>query len=180
MSIDPGIKYCGWAVSETTPEDEPFGAKLINYGTIYGSGRGTEITVNIIGSIEEIMQSHGVTVLSCEDYTYIPNKHRGIFQVPALIGVIKYHWLLRTNTEVTIIHATKWKGYVCGSATAPKSDVRDALEHRLGEEFILDVQDKFTHAGGKGAEDCFDAIAQNLYMCHLVEENRSAQQTEVA
>lgn len=174
LAIDPGIKFLGWSVSRVSPEDEEFSVELLDYGTISGGGSRTGLVVDIINQVDTVMSKHNITILGCEDYMHIPGKEQGLFVVPALIGVLKYHWYLRTSKEAIVIPSGTWKKVSCGSGNANKSEVKDAITLRLGKDVMLDIEQMFENTKGKGEQDCIDSIGINLYLCTMVGRNRDS------
>jgi Holliday junction resolvasome RuvABC endonuclease subunit len=180
MTIDPGTSFLGWAVSKTSPDNIPFFAALLDHGTIYGEGKGTPLIVDIVSKVDLVIAKYNPDVLCLEDYMYIRGKTTGIFAVPALLGVLKYHWYLRTSKEAIMILASTWKTPICGNPSANKLDVRESLSHHIPKEVMEDIKREYRKVKGKGEQDCIDAMAINLYVCKTIDMNRRLEKTSLS
>jgi len=165
------MKNLGWSISRVS-DTEAFNAELIDWGTIYGKGEGMEVIAGIVTSVLALADKHTIDVLSIEDYQYISGKERGMFVVPMLIGVLKYVWYTRTSKEVVMVSAASWKALVCGYGNASKDDVREHMKRFLPEEVQKQIHDEYEKLNNRGVQDCIDAIAQGIYVCSLIANNR--------
>ena len=101
LTIDPGTRYLGWALSKTSSKDEQFSADLIDHGTICGKGKGTPLIVDIVSSLDAIMDKYNPTILCLEDYLFLVGKgkqddpegttkyRRGLFAIPSLLPLLQ-------------------------------------------------------------------------------------------
>lgn len=165
----------GWSISKISPETDPFSAELVDYGTIVGKGKKTKIIVGIINQVDEIINKYGVDILCCEDFLFNPGRRlKGLFVVPSLIGVLKYHWYLRTSNEAIIVSAPTWKAKICGNPRADKDAIRSSMTKYLKEETISDIEAYYKAQSGRGEQDCIDSLALNMYVCSMISRNRNA------
>ena len=191
LTVDPGTRYLGWAVSKTSSKDESFSADLIDHGTICGEGEGTPLVVDIVSKLDAIMERYSPTVMCLENYLFLVGKNKqedgdnttkyrkGLFAIPSLLGVLKYHWYLRTNEEPIMIYAATWKAALCGKSYAKKEDVRISLSAHLPKKVVQAIKDEYADKKGKGEQDCLDAIAINLYVCKRIDLNRKIKDTNL-
>jgi len=167
MAIDPGTHRLGWSVSRVYLEGGEIRRDWLARGSVFGKGKGCSLISGIAAQVRDIQKLHKVDVLAIEDYIFIPGRSSGIFAVPALIGVLKHEWYTRTWREPIMIEPSVWKKIVCNNGNANKMDVLDSLGRFLSEEEILDIHDEFKKHKLKefqDPQDCFDAIAIDLYV----------------
>lgn len=179
MAIDPGTSYLGWSMSLVTPVEEKFSAELVDHGTIYGVGTGSKLIAGILAELDEVIERYKPDHLAIEDYIYIPGRENGLFAIPALIGVIKYHWYLKTRKEAFTIYAATWKTCICGFPYANKDTVRESLKQRLSPEIIASIDEVYKQVQQKGEQDAIDAIAIGLYVCQMMGLNRVVNDTSL-
>jgi len=172
------MKNLGWSISRVSEADD-FSAELIDWGTVYGSGTGMAVVDGIVKNILAIADKHSIDVLAIEDYQYIPGKERGMFVVPALIGILKYVWYLRTGQEVVMVNAASWKTLVCGFGNASKLDVRENMTRFLPQQVQDQIKEEYSQKRNRGVQDCIDAIALGIYVCSLIANNRRMEQVTV-
>lgn len=170
ICIDPGTKYMGWSVVTVRKSGE---AMLDDRGTIIRTGLGTGSTVRMVQEVFSIVENTQPDGMVVEDYMLIPGRTKGVFAVPALIGVLKYEWYRRTGKEVITVPARVWKAVVCRSHNAKKIDVREALKGFIDTESYNQIVQEFSEVRGKhssdyGEQDCIDAVAIGLYVCLMI------------
>ncbi len=177
IAIDPGTKFLGWSIVTVPENDDP--PMLIDHGLISRKPKliGTESTVDITNILFDVINSYHPDELVIEDYVFIPGKTRGMFSVPALIGVIGYRWYIFTKKEPISIRSQVWKKPICGNANAPKYFVRESMKHFLDEKVYNNIVEEFaakrgTKKSDEGEQDSIDAIAIGLYACMAVLEER--------
>lgn len=145
---------------------------LIDYGTVYGKGRGTKVVVSIVETIRNIQSTHSPNVLAVEDYIHRPGMTRGLFVVPALIGVIKYDWYTRKKNEPIMIPAVTWKTRLFGAPHASKPEIREHMKRYITESLVTDIEEEYNSLKLKGVQDCLDAIGIGLCACLMILQNR--------
>lgn len=171
MGIDPGIRFLGWSVSKVDPGHS--GASLLDYGTIYGKGKGTRVIANIAEQVREIQDTHSVDVLAIEDFVPMRGlRLRGVFVVPALIGVLKYDWFVRHANEPVMIPASTWKTALFGRPNASKDEIRALMRKYLPDQLVDDIEQEYNNAKKKGSQDCLDSIAVGLFGSLMILQNR--------
>jgi Holliday junction resolvasome RuvABC endonuclease subunit len=191
LTIDPGTRFLGWAVSKISSKDDKFSADLIDHGTICGEGEGTPLVIDIVSKLDVIMEKYNPTTMCLENYLFLVGKNKqgdpenttkyrkGLFAIPSLLGVLKYHWYLRRDEEPIMIYAATWKAALCGKAYANKEDVKLSLSAHLPKKVVQAIRDEYSDKGGKGEQDCLDAIAMSLYVCKRIDWNRKIKDTEL-
>ena len=157
---------------------------MLDYGTIVGKGKGNEKISNIIKELVEIINKYNIDVITIEEYFYIKGKEKGMFIIPALLGVIKYVWYNISNADTIMIKARKWKKYVCGYSKASKMDIKLSIPKFINKDTMLNIERDYAevrgqHVGDYGEQDCYDAIGQNLYICAYIENNRINKETDI-
>ena len=168
--------------------------ELIKQGSLGDSNQFSLLSfwaVDIVSKLDAIMEKYSPTVMCLENYLFLVSKNkqgdsnnttkyrRGLFAIPSLLGVLKYHWYLRTNEEPIMIYAATWKAALCGKAYANKEEVRFSLNAHLPKKVVQDIRDEYSDKKGKGEQDCLDAIAMNLYVCKRIDLNRKIEDTKL-
>lgn len=176
LAIDPSPSHLGWSVSSVDGQhEEPF--VLIDYGTIYSRGKGTELLVYLVEEISAIIVKHRPSILAIEDFFFNPRFRQGCFAIPGVITLLKYHWFTNTGKEAVVVSPQTWKSIVCGNGNANKDEVRENMKRFLPPEVIEHITERFAALRGErksdmGEQDCYDAIAIGLYICWLIGRNR--------
>ena len=143
--------------------------EIIDWGTIYGTGDGMAIAHSIMRRIDEVIDRHGITLMACENYQYIPGKNRGMFVVPALIGIMKYEWFGRTGMEAIMVPSQSWKTFITGKPGGNKADVYDCIQRFISEEMFANILKAYEETRGSrttdvGQQDCLDAIGLGIFI----------------
>ena len=153
ISFDPSVDKCD----------------ILEWGTIYGTGEGMQIAHSIMQRIDEIIDRNVVTVLTCENYQYIPGKNRGMFVVPALIGILKYNWYGRCAKEAIMVPSQSWKAFITGKPGGNKADVYECIQRFISPEMFEAILSAYEETRGTrttdvGQQDCLDAIGLGIYI----------------
>lgn len=188
MAIDPGTRRLGWSVSKITcepPSSDCFKRvkrDWLDRGTVFSHGKGSKVISQIVEQVREIQEQYNIDTLAIEDYVFIPGRSTGIFAVPALIGVLKHDWWTRNKTEPIMIKSPTWKYLICDYGRANKLEVRRKLESYLPEEILIDIEDEFSKNRLKedqDPQDCFDAIAIDMYVSLSIDRNIMASEVAI-
>ena len=167
MAIDPGTRYMGFAVLAFDRNVDQ--CDILEWGTIYGKGDGMQIAHSIMQRVDEIIERNRVTMMTCENYQFIPGKNRGMFVVPALIGILKYLWYGRTEKEVIMVPSQSWKAFITGKPGGNKADVYDCIQRFIPEELFQEILSTYEETRGErttdvGQQDCLDALSLGIYI----------------
>lgn len=183
IAIDPGKSNLGYSVYKIDSMTRKKTVEPIEWGTIYGRGKGMQIHVGIIERIKKIVAGYPIDdiMLICEDYHFVPRKSNGMFVVPGLINIIKYIWYLMTKREVVIIRASDWKKVICSNGNADKAMVKDHIQKFISKKLFNDIITTYAEfRGGRkdnaGEQDCLDSISMGMYVALTILEQNSNQE----
>lgn len=186
MSVDPGTQRLGWSISKvdftlggTKNEDS-----WLDYGTVFGKGKGCEIQAGIAAQVREIQEKYKVTHLVIEDYQLISGKTAGLFAVPSLIGVLKHDWFIRKGSEPIMINSQTWKYLLCGNGVANKEEAVSALlagNHLSRQDYnkICKRYEQYELKKHRDPQDCFDAIAIDRYVKLAIQRHIKRETLEI-
>ena len=176
LSIDPGTKYLGFSVIAFSPDSDDI--EYLQWGTLYGKGEGMQIAHSLVNSIDEIITDHAVTLLAIENYQFLPGKMKGMFVVPMLIGILKYHWYNRSGREAIMLPSQSWKAFITGKPGGNKADVFECIQRFLPDGMFDGILDIYKDTRGErttdvGQQDCLDALGIGLYVSsEFIRQNR--------
>lgn len=167
LAIDPGTRYMGFSVIAFDRSIDH--CDILEWGTIYGKGDGMAIAHSIMQRIDEIIERNNVTLMTCENYQFIPGKNRGMFVVPALIGILKYNWYGRTRHEVIMVPSQSWKTFITGKPSGNKADVYTCIQRFIPAELFTSILSTYEETRGErttdvGQQDCLDALGIGIYI----------------
>ena len=128
-----------------------------------------QIAHSLVNSIDEIITDHAVTLLAIENYQFLPGKMKGMFVVPMLIGILKYHWYGISGREAIMLPSQSWKAFITGKPGGNKADVFECIPRFLPDGMFDNIIELYKDARGErttdvGQQDCLDALGIGLYV----------------
>ena len=137
LGIDPGSKFLGWSVIETTGKKYV----LLDCGLITPSKAKSIDELGyytIFKELLKILKLHNPDHCYIERYMPFKGRSKGAYVVPSVIAIVRLCWYSFSKTKANLVPASSWKKVVMREPYADKAEIKKfVLKLRLTKDKTL-------------------------------------------